>query len=958
MDFGLTKGVEDTMNSNENDRNATLKMLVSEIVKLVEERGWSGLTEIQRKAFRPILSGRNVIIMAPTGSGKTEAALLPILSKLIEEPADPVAILYITPMKALINDIYKRVAWWVERLGLRVAKKHGDITARERAQRLKKVPHILITTPESLEIDLDWSKKFREYLKNVKWVIIDEVHEFMNNKRGAQLSILLERLAYVTKRDIQRIGLSATVGDPEWILKVISGSSKRKGAVISSSNGRKMALKVIYVTERGDFWTEATKKILDELEPPSLVFVNSRYAAERIKESLEHLGIADIYVHHSSVSPELRLEAEEKLKNGTLRAVVCTKTLEVGIDVGAIKKVIQFRAPGGVTTLMQRVGRSGHSLERLPKGTIVSIGSIDFLESLAEARLALKNEVEPPWLRRMPLDVIAKEIVGMGLAGGIKPSDAFKIIKGSPLSNWIDRKTFQELLNYLIENGVIKISKGLIKPAHTFYKIWKFRPQEEQSWWSRDFREFFSTIETSEMFTVKWNEKIIGYIDANFVYRYLRGEDTIRLAGRTWEIKRIDPNFMRIEVAPSKRMAEIPVWKGEGPRRHSMIAKEAMQILTKPMSDGVLTDPNGLKKLEYIRNEYIKRRLPLPNDRTVIYEYYNGEHVFTALLGSGASEALALTLSYMVSREIGLNTYYRASFFGFSVYAPNIDVVRLIKNIKTEEFQELVKSAVLRSPHFQSVLKSIQLNFGIIGTPDEEKDTMLYDEAIRQVLEEYLDIGTAMEFLEDLRKGSVVLKAGGIGGITPLAKEILEEPPIRPWIHDLYSRIARLLEDNALTIDEIADILELASKTIDNRIREMRKPESGDQRIVGFIDIDEGEWRWTLLRSLDDIASSDEFRESFKPRRLEDPIKLVIKVNKGDRPRELLLTPRKVKENWDTIESMLPDEMHMVIITYPEWEGSRDDITVVHYHVPKSALKYLILNGARYIEDRFYYSAF
>ena len=943
---------------NGGDANNTLSVLAPEVVKLIKEKGWNELTEIQRKAIKPIVSGMNVVIMAPTGSGKTEAALLPVLSNLIKESAEPVAVLYITPMKALINDIYKRISWWTERLGLRVAKKHGDITAKERAQRLKKVPHILITTPESLEIDLDWSKKFREYLKNVRWVIVDEVHEFMGNKRGAQLAILLERLAYITKRDIQRIGLSATIGDPNWILKVLSGSSNREGAIISSENGRKMKLKVIFISEKGDFWKEATKKVLEELEPPSLVFVNSRYAAERIKESLENLGALDIYVHHSSVSPELRLEAEEKLKSGALRAVVCTKTLEVGIDVGAIRKVIQFRAPGGVTTLMQRVGRSGHSLERLPKGSVIAVGDIDFLESLAEARLALRSEVEPPWLRRMPLDVVAKEIVGMGLAGGVKPSEAFKIIKGSPLSEWIDRKIFQELLDYLINNGMIKITKGLIKPAHTFYKIWKFRPQEDQSWWSRDFREFFSTIETNEMFTVRWNEKIVGYIDANFVYKYLRGEDTIRLAGRTWEIKRIDPNFMRIEVVPSKRIAEIPLWKGEGPRRHPIIAKEALQILSKPMSDGVAADVSGLRSLEKVKDDYVKRRLPLPDGKTVIYEYYDGEHIFTVFLGSGANETLALVLSYLVSREIGLNTYYRASFFGFSVYAPNINIVDLIKQIKPEDFSELVRSAVFRSPHFQNVLRNIQLDFGVIGTPDEEKDALLYEEVAKQVIEEYLDINTALDFLEKFRNGEITLKVGGIGGITPLAKEILEEPPIRPWIHDLYSRIARLLEDNALTIDEIADILELASKTIDNRIREMRKPEAGEQRVVGFIDIDEGEWRWTLLRSLENIVESDEFEESFKPRHLDDPIKLVIRVNKGDRPRELLLTPRKVIENWDTIESMLPDEMYSVIITYPEWEGSRDDIMIAHYHVPKNALEYLILNGARYIEDKLYYSVF
>ncbi len=944
--------------NNKDEEMAVLKLLSPQVLNLIKERGWRDLTEIQRRSIPHIISGANVLIMAPTGSGKTEAAILPILSELVKEPSDPVSVIYITPMKALINDLYERINWWAKKLGLRVAKKHGDISARERALRLKKIPHILVTTPESLEIDLDWSKKFREYLKNVKWVIIDEIHEFMNSKRGAQLAVLLERLSDLTGRDVQRIGLSATIGNPEWVLKVLSGSSRRKGVVVDVSDGKKFELKVIFVDEKDDFWTKATKKILEEIEPPSLIFVNSRYAAERVKESLELLGIEDVYVHHSSVSTDLRLEAEEKLRRGELRAVVCTKTLEVGIDVGAIKKVIQFRAPGGVATLLQRVGRSGHSLERKPRGTVVSIGIIDFLESLAEARLTLRSKIEPPYLRRMPLDVVAKEVVGMALAGGVSPSDAFRIIKGTPLSEWIDRPTFQTLLEYLKENGVIKIVKGLIKPAHTFYKIWKFRPQEDQSWWSRDFREFFSTIESNEMFAVKWNEKVIGYVDANFVYRYLRAEDTIRLAGKTWEIKRIDPNFMKIEVVPASRIAEIPVWRGEGPRRSFIVAKEAAEILLKPKSDGVLTDPNGLEKVEEIRREYERRRLPIPNYEKVIYEYYNGEHVFTTFLGSGANETLAMVLSYLISRKIGLNVYYRASFFGFSVYGPKIDVIKMLKDMNVSEFSEMVKAAVRRSPQLQNILRSLQLDFGVIGSPDEERDEILYEEAVKQVIEEYLDIETAQKFLEDLKSGKIEIKVGGIGGITPLAKEVLEQPPTRPWIQDLYSRIARLLDDNALTIDEIADILELATKTIDNRIREMRKPEAGEQRVVGFIDIDEFEWRWTLLKSLENIVASDEFSESFRPRELDEPIKLVIKVNKGDRPRQLLLTPRKVIENWEAIDSMLPDEMQMVIITHPDWEGARDDIAVTHHHVSKKALRYLILNAARYIEEKVYYSAF
>lgn len=939
---------------------SAMEMLSSKVISLIRERGWDSLTEIQEKAIPEVLSGANVLIMAPTGEGKTEAALFPVLSMLVEDPSKPVAVLYITPMKALINDLYQRIEWWASRLGLIVAKKHGDTPAKERVRRLRKVPHILVTTPESLEIDLDWSRKFREHLKNVRWVIVDEIHEFIQSKRGAQLAVLLERLQRLAGRDIQRIGLSATIGDPEWALKFLGGSSKRRGVIVKASTVRKPELRVLYIPEeKGDFWREAARRILEEIEPPSLVFVNSRYAAERLKEALEEIGATDVFVHHSSVATELRLEAEDKLRKGDIKAIVCTKTLEVGIDVGAIKRVIQFRAPGSVFSLLQRVGRSGHVLGGIPKGTIVSVGVADFLEALSEARLALRSQLEPPALRRLPLDVVAKEIVGMALAGGVEVEEAYETIKGTPLAEWITRELFEELLEYMESNRLIKIENGVIKPASTFYKIWRFRPGEDvQGWWVRDFREFFTTIDSSETFTVKYKDQIIGYVDATFVFRYLRVEDTIRLAGKAWEIKRIDANLMRIDVEPATRIAEIPVWRGEGPRRSSIVASEAAAVLEEPSTDGVEASVEGLRELERVRRNYLGRGIPTPSDRVVVYEYYNGEHIFTALLGSGANEALAMVLTHLVSREIGLNVYYRASFMGFSVYAPRVNMIETLKSIDPEEFPELLEAAVRRSPHLQETIRSIQLDLGLIGSFDEYRDELLVEEAVRQVIENYLDVERAVEFLRQLRNGEVEIHTAVTGGLTPLAKEILDSPPVKPWVQDLAERIARLLEDNALTIDEIADILELSPKTVENKIREMRKPEQGETRIVGFIDVDEDEWRWTLLRSLKGIAESPEFERSFKPRRLDNPVKLVIRVNRGDRPRQLLVTPRRILESWDSVSKMLPDEMYSVTITHPDWEGARDDVAVTHYNVPKAAIPLLVLNAAAYIEEKELYYAY
>ncbi|MEM3856136.1 MAG: DEAD/DEAH box helicase, partial [Saccharolobus sp.] len=190
-----------------------LDQLDQRLIQLIREKQWNNLTSIQEMSFDPINNGNNTLIIAPTGYGKTEAALFPILNKMLKEEVKPVTVIYITPLKALINDLLYRIEWWVSRLGFLASRKHGEVPQKEKNLRLKKIPHILVTTPEGLEIDLDWASRFREHYKNVKWVIIDEVHELINSKRGTQLSLLLERLKSFIGNDFQRIGLSATVRD-------------------------------------------------------------------------------------------------------------------------------------------------------------------------------------------------------------------------------------------------------------------------------------------------------------------------------------------------------------------------------------------------------------------------------------------------------------------------------------------------------------------------------------------------------------------------------------------------------------------------------------------------------------------------------------------------------------------------------------------------------------------------
>ena len=324
-------------------------------------------------------------------------------------------------------------------------------------------------------------------------------------------------------------------------------------------------------------------------------------------------------------------------------------------------------------------------------------------------------------------------------------------------------------------------------------------------------------------------------------------------------------------------------------------------------------------------------------------------------MGSGANEAIALVLAHLASKHVGLNVYYRANFFGFSIHAPNIDVLSMLKSLDPDEFLDILDVAVERSPYMTQVIRSLQLDFGKIDKPDEDEDEILLREAKRQVIENYLDVEEAVSFLEDLRSGDVEIHIAGAGGLTPLSKEILSTPAIKPWVHDLAERIAKLLHDNALTVFEIADLLELSPKTVEAKLKEMRKPSYGNMRVIAFIDIDEDDVRWTLLSSLESIANSEEFQSSFDPPNLDEPLRITYTVEGLERAaREVVVTPRILSEMRDKLV-IFPEEMHKVVIRSAYSSGGRNEPHVVYYNVPRSALPLLVRNAAAYLSGKDYW---
>ncbi|MEM2275487.1 MAG: DEAD/DEAH box helicase, partial [Thermoproteota archaeon] len=406
-----------------------VSMLGEPVAKLVLERGLIPLTEPQLKAIPEIIDGNNVLIVAPTGIGKTEAALLPILSIMVRERTNVksgVFLLYITPLRALNRDLVERISWWASRLDLKLSVRHGDTPSSERRTQSLSPPHILITTPETFQILLIGTR-LRSHLKTVRWVVVDELHELASDKRGSQLSLGLERLKRIVEGRIQIIGLSATIGEPEQLARFLVGADG-DFKVIATPVPKDIEISLVLpdVTNEDYLLAErllttpevsARLRVIKEALGGSnalLLFTNTRATAEVLSNRLLVMNLpTPVSIHHGSLGVEARVRAEEGLKEGELRGVVCTSSLELGIDVGAIDFVIQYGSPRQASRLIQRIGRSGHRIGLTSRGMILCMDEDDAIESIILRRRALNSIYEPVSPPEAPYDVLAHQIVGM-----------------------------------------------------------------------------------------------------------------------------------------------------------------------------------------------------------------------------------------------------------------------------------------------------------------------------------------------------------------------------------------------------------------------------------------------------------------------------------------------------------------------------------------------------------------
>ena len=543
------------MNELELDKknNKILDPTISKKFKLI---GFEELTEIQKEAIPEILEEKNCLIIAPTGSGKTECATIPIFSKLkTRKVSNKIKALYITPLRALNRDVFKRIINYAENENLKIEIRHGDTSQSNRKRIADNPPDILITTPETL-VNLLSQKKHLDALSDLEWVIIDEVHELLASERGSQLCLSLERLQIKSKNQIHRIGLSATVGNPEEAGRFLVGTD-RKFQLIHDTSLRNYDVDVVFVDGIMD---DVAVKIIEyikkeQITSPVLLFTNSRGESERLSSILKQKTSINVELHHGSLSRQVREETEDMLRDGKSGIVVCTSSLELGLDIGSVELVIHYGSPRQVSKFMQRIGRSKHDRGDSARGLIITENADDEFEIQAIIERIKEGSIEEQKIHHGSLDVLAHHLVGLSMQVGNVPIEAaLKLTKLAYPFRDISLEEFFDVLEILALRDLIIFNDDKTEyKKNTAFFATKYHFQNLST--IPDILKF-KVVDTIE-------NKFIGTLDQRFVGD-LDKDQIFVLRGSQWRVLNIDEKSFKINVLPIRSSQEIPVPKWEG----------------------------------------------------------------------------------------------------------------------------------------------------------------------------------------------------------------------------------------------------------------------------------------------------------------------------------------------------------------------------------------------------------
>ena len=518
---------------------------------LVNTLGWRDLRPLQERAAGPILAGAHVLVLGPTAGGKTEAAVLPVISRLLSQNWTGTSILYLCPLKALLNNLYPRLEVYLGMVGHKVGLWHGDASSGERRRIESDSPACLMTTPESLEVMLISSRQEpRGLLKNVRVVIVDEIHAFAGDDRGIHLLAVVERISALAGRELQRIGLSATVGNPDELLGWLAGHCAGPKEVVVSETGVAQAdVSLDYVGN-----LENAALLISRLHhgQKRLVFCDSRRRVEELALNLKTRGVS-AFVSHSSLSLEQRREAERVFQQGENCVIVATSTLELGIDVGDLDRVVQIDAPATVASFLQRLGRTGRREGTARNCLFLATNSGALLHAAALISLWEEGFVEPIISPREPFHLFAQQILALCLQHrGLARENSQASIGRLPVFREMQRGEREAILEYLIATEQV-----------SFDGVWLSMGEEgEKRFGRRHFLELVSVFTSSPDFEVLHGRHPIGTLD----WLAIAPQESARkhpviLAGRSWDLQEIDWKKRRVFVTPSDERGKVR-WRG------------------------------------------------------------------------------------------------------------------------------------------------------------------------------------------------------------------------------------------------------------------------------------------------------------------------------------------------------------------------------------------------------------
>jgi ATP-dependent Lhr-like helicase len=764
--------------------------LGDQVRSALSDRGFTTPTEPQRRAIPQLVDGSNGLVVAPTGTGKTETAMLPVLDALAADPPDGMGALYVTPLRALNRDMRQRLEWWGETLDLDVQVRHGDTTDYQRQKQANDPPDVLVTTPETVQAMLT-GEKLRVALSDLRHLVIDEVHELAASKRGAQMTIALERLRKLAG-SFQRIGLSATVGDPGEVGKFLTGG--RPCEIVEIDAGSDVSFDVISpeVTDAderlaGELATDpdiaSHVRLIRDLvaeHESTLVFVNTRQTAEALGSRFKKLG-DPIEVHHGSLSKEARIDVEDRFKDGEIDGLVCTSSMELGIDVGRVDHVVQYNSPREVTRLLQRVGRAGHRRDQQSNGTVVTDHPDDTLEALAIARRAVAGEVETAGIHHGSLDVVANQIVGivMDREDGVDAREAYELVTDAYPFRDLTTEQFREVVRELHGNRVAWLDEERDRIESSggtwqyFYRNLSMIPDEE----------------TYEVYDIS-SRRQIGTLDERFVINFAEPGETFIQRGEMWRINDIDEEESEVNVAPITDPAgevptwvgqEIPVPKGVAGEIGEMRAVAGPQFARGATTDDVAseftarypTDEHtasvGLEQVErHAETEY-----PMPTADRLVVEGRGREITVNAPYGHEVNRTLGRLLSALIGQRTGSSVGMEADPYRVELEVPSKTdpgtVIEILETTDPDHVEAILELALKNSDTLKFTLSHVAAKFGALKRYDADKrfggdrllaaleDTPVFEEAIREVFHTELAVEETADLLRKIQSSEITV---------------------------------------------------------------------------------------------------------------------------------------------------------------------------------------------------------